>query len=428
MMGHGFAGSGAIMRGFAYTLAHAGFVVGVWDFDGHGANPNAFQDRPLLENADQALREILSLGLGDPNRVAILGHSMGSGVALDFGLRDPDVDATIAVSPVPRPVTPGLPRNLLLMAGELEPPFLQRARTLLEEAGGSAGDPEDGSARALRVIPGVEHISILFSPNAHQVAREWLEATFGAQPGARDYVDRRVGWYGLGVVGALTINGALAMLFGKPQGKRPRDPSRRRRFGALLVGSLGATFTLAFAGWVGFDLRSLGGMQVGGYLLLWFGLAGVFNLALARVKPPRPGPRDFVISLVVFAALWLGVGLLGQTVWLPWILIPRRLILWPVATALLLPWFFALGDAMVSSSRAGSLGWWFAHATALTLSLLLGTWLDPEMGFMILILPVMPIILALTALGASPYSRTWPYALGGSMFTGWLLLAVFPLS
>ena len=43
---------------------------------------------------------------------------------------------------------------------------------------------------------------------------------------------------------------------------------------------MGATLVLWLAGEAGLPLRSLLGLQVGGYLLLWFGLAGVLSMAL----------------------------------------------------------------------------------------------------------------------------------------------------
>jgi predicted dienelactone hydrolase len=33
LIGHGLAGSGQLMRGFALTLAHAGYVTAIWDFN-----------------------------------------------------------------------------------------------------------------------------------------------------------------------------------------------------------------------------------------------------------------------------------------------------------------------------------------------------------------------------------------------------------
>jgi len=101
LVGHGFAGSGTIMRGFGYTLAHAGYVVALWDFDGHASNPNPMPtdalDGGLIANAELTLAQAQRLGIADTRRVAILGHSMGSGVALAFGLAHPDTAATIAV-------------------------------------------------------------------------------------------------------------------------------------------------------------------------------------------------------------------------------------------------------------------------------------------------------------------------------------------
>ena len=35
------------------------------------------------------------------------------------------------------------------------------------------------AGRKLVVIPGVEHVSILFKPQSHQAARQWLDAAFG---------------------------------------------------------------------------------------------------------------------------------------------------------------------------------------------------------------------------------------------------------
>jgi dienelactone hydrolase len=249
LIAHGLAGSTAIMRGFALTLAHAGYTAVLWDFEGHGTNPEPLSsstERGSLQGtAESALAEALARGYGDPERVAILGHSMGSGVALAFGIDHPDSLATIAVSPTGQGVTPELPRNLLLMAGALEGRFVQNAEKLLEEAGRPGGDHATGTARELIVVPGVEHISILFSPTAHAAARDWLEVTFGAQPGAQDYTDRRILWYGLGAVGALLLGAGLAPLVADPEAASA-GPRRSvwRRLAALAGGAVGATLIL----------------------------------------------------------------------------------------------------------------------------------------------------------------------------------------
>ena len=432
LVGHGFAGSDVLMRGFALTLAHAGYTVVLWDFDGHGANPDTMPSGTgrdaLLANAEAALSEAVEKGYGDPDRVAILGHSMGSGVALVFGQQYPGTAATIAVSPVGQSVTPELPRNLLLMAGSLEAPFLRNAEARLAEAGGPGGDPEAGTARKLVTIPGVEHVSILFSPAAHSAARDWLDATFGAQPGAAPYTDRRMIWYGLGVVGALLIGAALAPLVASPaEGRGPARPFWWR-LGALASGALGATLALWLVGALGLELGGLLGVQVGGYLVIWFGVAGLLACLLLWTRPPRMSRHDVLGGLLAFAVLWLGVGLLAQLVWLPWLLIPRRLVLWPLGTLLLLPWFLAAGETVQGARLTRRTGWWLAHSAVLTGALFLALRLNPELSFLILILPLFPVILGLHALAAAPQRERWPFALSGALFVSWLLLTVFPLS
>jgi pimeloyl-ACP methyl ester carboxylesterase len=419
------------MRGFALTLAHAGYAVVMWDFDGHGQNPrplaSSTQGDALISTAQVALAQARMHGLGEPGHLAILGHSMGSGVALVFGQQHPETAATIAVSPVGQPVTPELPRNLLLLAGALEAQFVGNAEQLLAEAGGPGEDPAAGGARKLLVIPGVEHVSILFSPAAHAAARDWLNAVFGPQPGASDYTDRRLLWYGVGLLGTLLAAAALASLVAD---RSPAGASHRPHWWglvALAAGALGATLLLWLLGLAGLGLRSLFGLLVGGYLLIWFGLAGALALLLLRNWPSLPSRRGLFAGLLTFAALWLGVGLLGQLIWLPWLLIPRRLLLWPLGALLLLPWFLAAGESVQGAGPAGRIGWWLAHSAVLVGAFLLALSLNPELGFLVLILPLFPIILGLHMLAAAPYRERWPFALSGALFTSWLLLAVFPI-
>jgi pimeloyl-ACP methyl ester carboxylesterase len=431
LIAHGLAGSTVIMRGFGLTLAHAGYTAVLWDFDGHGANPRPVEssdsENPLLSSTEAALAEATVRGYGETGRVAILGHSMGTGAALVFGQEYPDTAATIAVSPVGVTVTPDLPRNLLLMAGALEPRFVRNAKERLIEAGGPGGSPQAGTARELLVIPGVEHISILFSPAAHAAARAWLDATFGAQPGAVDYADRRVLWYGLGVVGAILLGAGLAPLVAIPTSQSSAPRPVWWRLAALAGGGLGATLILWLVGLAGLDLRSLLGMNVGGYLLIWFGLSGLLAQALLWLGPGVPSRRALLGGLMAFAVLWLGVGLLAQWVWLPWLLIPSRLVLWPLGALLLLPWFLAAGQTVRTARLGGRLGWWLAHSMVLLGTLYLALTLSPELGFLFLLLPLFPAVLGLHALAAAPHRGQWPFALSGALFVSWLLLAVFPL-
>jgi pimeloyl-ACP methyl ester carboxylesterase len=431
LIAHGFAGSTVIMRGFALTLAHAGYDVVLWDFGGHGVNPQPLASstggNTLLVGVEAALAEAQARGLGASGQIAIVGHSMGSGVALAFGQQHPETAATIAVSPTGQTVTPNLPRNLLLMAGSLEGRFVRSAKERLAEAGGTGGDATAGTARKLVVVPNIEHISILFSPTAHDAARQWLDATFGSQPGAADYTDRRVLWYGLGLLGTILAAIGLAPLVARSQPQSPPVRPFWWRLAALFGGGLGATLILWLLGKAGLELRNLFGLLVGGYLFVWFAVAGVLTLLLLWTRPSRPTARGLLGGLLAFAALWLGMGLLGQLVWLPWLLIPRRLVLWPLGAVLLFPWFLAAGEVVRNANLTGRLGWWLGYSAVLAGSMLLALSLSPELGFLFLILPLFPIILLIHALITAPYRASWPFALSGALFTSWLLLAVFPI-
>jgi dienelactone hydrolase len=431
LVAHGFAGSGTVMRGFAYTFAHAGYVVALWDFDGHGSNLNPMPantlNGSLLPNAEAALSEAQRLGLVDNRRLAILGHSMGSGVALTFGQQHPETAATIAISPVGTSVTPALPHNLLLMAGSLEPGFAGSAEKRLEEAGGAGGDPAKGTGRKLVIIPNVEHISILISTKAHATALEWLNATFGVQPGAVPYTDRRFVWFGIGIIGTLL---ASATLIPRPSiTVRAREVMRPLwwRCLALVGGALIATLVLWAAGLAGLKLSSLLGLRVGGYLIFWFALAGLAGLLLLRGRLWRPSRGEIWSGLLIFAALWLGVGLLGGLVWLPWLLIPKRLVLWPLGSLAVLPWCLVLGEISHRASGWGRLGWWLFYSVLMYAALTLAIHLTPELGFLTLILPVFPIILFFQAIPNLPQKGAWSFALSGALFVSWMLLAVFPL-
>ena len=431
LIAHGLAGSSVIMRGFAFTLAHAGYTTVSWDFQGHGANPNPLisssHSNDLLQDAESVLAAAEATGLVDSMRLAILGHSMGSGVALSYGVTNPDTAATIAVSPVDRTVTPTLPQNLLLMAGSLEPQFVSTAEQLLALAGGQGGELSAGTARKLDIIPDVEHISILFSPKAHQTARLWLDGTFGSQPGASNYVDRRIFWFVLGILGVILFtNASLNMI---PSGSKKKITIKPLwlRMIAILAGGISATIFLWLISLGGLRENQLLGLLVGGFLIFWFGIAGVTSLLLLRPQIYKPSRTELIKSIFAFSALWLGVGLLGHFVWLPWLLIPTRLWLWIPGSIVLLPWYFAVGSATAESKPVGLLGWWLFQVISILVSLFLAIRLTADIGFLILILPLVPVIIGIHMLVISSKHGVWAYALSGAMFTSWLILAVFPL-
>ncbi|MCM1983504.1 alpha/beta hydrolase [Lyngbya confervoides] len=279
IVAHGFAGSKQLMLGYGYVLARAGYGVILGDFNGHGANPAPF-DRDTLPQMLETARQVLLLQPEvDPSRLALLGHSMGSGLAMNQALAHPDrYQATVAISPTGAALTPQLPRNLQLQAGSGEGPFVRNAQRLLQQAGGENLNLKEGLGRELVVVPRVEHISILFSDRSHQAALNWLDRTFAILPesdqppeGDRSYRDRRMVWYGLHLLGWILALESLSPAIAPSLEGRPR-PSRRPWIGLILSPFLAAAglWALSFV----ISLPDLGGIQVGGALGLWFLIAG----------------------------------------------------------------------------------------------------------------------------------------------------------
>lgn len=424
LIAHGYAGSKQLMLGYAHVLAKAGYGVMLWDFNGHGANPNPLQRFDLQQNLNVALSALLEQPEIDRTRLALLGHSMGSGIVMSAAIEQPErFAATIAVSPTGAKVSPQAPRNLQLQAGSWEGSFIANAQRLLATAGGNNSDFALGTARELVVVPNVEHITILFSDRSHQAALSWLNNTFN-QSNA-NYSDRRMAWYGLHLVSWLLLIGAIAPIASWDKSYLKKVHPARRWVGlaiAPIIGTIGLTVLNR-----SIELESLAGVQVGGAVGLWFLFAGsTWLTVLARF--PRLTLRSLGLGLGLFVLLWIAFGAMAQVVWLQWWLIPNRFKLWlPLAVACL-PWFLASGIAQHRTSRGERFGWWFAQSAILIGGFLLTLNYLPQLGFMFLLLPLFPPLIAVLSLVVALIDRAWVSALASALLFGWILAAGFPLS
>lgn len=431
LVAHGFAGSKQLMLGYGHVLAHAGYGVMLWDFDGHGANGTRLQRYELQQNLDVALQALLEQPEIDSDRLAVLGHSMGSGIAMTAAIQQPDrYRATVAVSPTGASVTPQAPRNLQLQAGSGEGRFVGNAEQLLTQAGGANTNLATGQGRELVVIPGVEHITILFSDGSHQAARQWLDATFGRLNDSQ-YRDRRIGWYGLHLLGWFV--GLTAISYSAPRtlaallGESAIDKAAPlRRWLGLILSPLTAIAGLVLLN-PSVSLQDLGGVQVGGAVGLWFLIAGLTWLVILG-HLPRPTLGTAIGGIALFAILWIAFGAMAQVVWLQWWLIPIRLRVWlPIALACF-PWFLAAGTVQQNISGGKRVLWWLAQSGVLIGGFLLTLNFLPQLGFMFLLLPLFPPLIGILSLVAGLLNRAWVYAIGSALFFGWLLAAGFPLS
>ena len=421
LVAHGFAGSKQLMLGYAYVLAHAGYAVMLWDFGGHGANATPLESISRPYNVDIAYSALQSQPEVDPSRLALLGHSMGSGSVMSAGIRNPErFAATVAISPTGAAVTQQLPHNLQLQAGSWEGFFVANAQRLLAAAGGESQNLAAGRGRSLVVIPKAEHITILFRDASHQAALRWFDATFGVQT-TSSYVDRRMAWYGLHLLGWLIMLSAVA----SPSTASTSNVHWFKSWGGLLLAPLVASGVLTLISSRS-DLQSLGGLLVGGAVGIWFFVAGTVWLGIL-FSLPRPTVRAVGLGVALFVLLWVAFGAMAQVVWLQWWLIPMRLRLWFLLSLAFFPWFLASGVAQQGVGFGKRVAWWLGQSTALVGGFLLTLQFLPQLSFIFLLIPLFPILMALFSYAAAMVNQVWSYAIGCALFFGWAIAAAFPL-
>lgn len=427
VVAHGFSGSKQLMLGYGLTFARAGYAVMLLDFSGHGANP-----KPLGENGAGLQADLLAASQMlimqpevNPAKLALLGHSMGSGAVMSAGIEFPErYQAVIAISPTGAEVTPSLPPNLMLQAGSLEPRFVENAQELLLNAGGMNADFAGGVARTFTEIKNVEHITILFNPTSHKLALEWLNQTYGLDnlyPG----VDWRMAWYGMHLIGWLSLALALAPLVPAfPQTIREYALKREPWTGIIMAPFIATGVTWPINHFI--DLSDLLGIQVAGTLGIWL---LVFGLVWLLIGFHMLGfkPASFARGALLFALLWIAFGLLAQFTWLQWFLAPRRMVLWLLLGVLCLPWKLAAGHIQFRAKGWQRLVWWLAQSIFLTGGLVAAAYLIPGMFFLLLIAPAVPLVLVVEGVAAEVFDDPWGFGLGAAFFFGWLIAALFPL-
>ncbi|MEY6431871.1 alpha/beta fold hydrolase [Thioalkalicoccus limnaeus] len=296
LIAHGFAGSQQLMQSFAITLARNGYLAVTLDLPGHGRHSEPLQGGIAdPERRSETLREALVPAIawaralpGGDGRVALLGHSMATDVLVRLAKVDPDIAATVAVSPFSDQVTAERPRNLLVIYGATEPKHLHEVgeRILARTTGGPVelgrlyGEFGDGTARRLVHAAGVEHTGVLFSGESLDAARDWLDRVFErAGPGD---ITPRASWLGLLFLGILLLARPLSELLPRVA-PAPRGGARPwRRLWPVVV--LPAVLTPLLLWPVPSGYLPI---LLGDYLALHFGLYGLLTVLLLWWTHPR---------------------------------------------------------------------------------------------------------------------------------------------
>jgi Serine aminopeptidase, S33 len=313
IIAHGFAGSRQLMEAFALTLAQAGYVAVSFDFEGHGRNPTPMSgDITRVDGTTRLLeREIgrvTDAVLALPNvdgRVALLGHSMASDIIVRRALEDPRIAATVTISMFSEAVNKTEPRNLLMITGAwerfLRAEALRNAR-LADPAANedeTIGNPAGNTGRRAAVAPGVEHVSVLYSPTALREARSWLDAVFGRTSSGP--VVAIGGWIAMLMAGIVILAWPLARLL--PPGERLAPTLRLKTFLiAVLVPAVVTPLVLSRI-----NTRFLP-VLVADYLAVHLFVYGALSLGLLIWKGVRIGQ---VAWLSAFALAAYGIVVFG---------------------------------------------------------------------------------------------------------------------
>ncbi len=459
VVGHGFSGNRQLMYGFGYALARNGYVAALLDFAGHGLSndrlPDGFNEaqyRKLAANLDVALRFVRARPEVDPLRVGLLGHSMGATAVTRYAVEHTDVPLTVAVSlgafGGSLPPDPARPRNLLVLVGALEFEGFRRGSTNAlrvawadSVAGQTYGEFAAGTARRLVVVPGVEHITVLFSSLAHGEVVRWLDHAFGVARMGEPLADERMGWvlawYLAASVGFFPVSRALHGRMGAPSAPSPTLNAGR----ALLVMTVAVAFA-ALALWSELIPYRWMPLTVGNYVGAFFAVVGASLIAFVALAqrgrhiqaPPLMLPslsaRHTLAALLTSAYVVLTFGLMAHLTWSSFALVDARLwvffVLW--ASCFLL----FLGDELLTQGApARRLALWTATKLILLTGLVIAVLVLGAPAFLLLLIPVMVVLFVWHGVYAHRlYQLTHsplPSALMNASLFAWVIAATFAL-
>jgi pimeloyl-ACP methyl ester carboxylesterase len=448
VIAHGFAGSQQLMQPFAVTMARNGYVAVTFDFQGHGRNPVPLTGNVTkAEGATRALVEqtgrIIAFArpLGD-RRLAVLGHSMASDIAIRTAQAAPDIAATIAVSAFSPVVTATSPRNLLLIVGDWEGFLKTEALRLTAQVSApeaarkdvTYGDFAAGTARRATFSPHVEHVGVLYSQHSMAEALAWVDGAFGITRTAAAYHDARGLWIMLLlasiVVLARPLSRFLPAVSPVPLGA---GLGWRQIWPVLLLPALLTPIILRFL-----PTHFLP-VIVGDYLAVHFALYGLLSaLGIRWVSASRASDAVgaslvkplIAATVLAIACTLIGLGVTIDTFVTSFAPTPNRV---PLIGALLVGTLcYFLANEWLTRGMGAARGSYAVSQMAFVASLALAIVLDfNRLFFLIIIVPVIiPFFLVYGLLSQWCYGRTQhPFVAGvaNAVSFAWAIGVTFPM-
>jgi dienelactone hydrolase len=448
---HGYSADRAVMSTLARRLAQNGIAVVAIDFAGHGINRNPFPagdtDETLVNETRAAVDYAHSLPLVDSSRIIVIGHSMGAGTALDFAQHENSIIGAVMISGGFDLYGPQRPRNSLFIYAEHDPEFIRTlARAIASRLAGTDqiqlnkiyGDLKAGTAVEAIQVPGVNHISIVFSDAAAGEILSWCDSLFGVTPPAAPALrDPRLRTQ------FIVFVCFVVLLFPLGYGLGVLAPLRdqRQTVGAggwlALVGlaiALAAALPLVST----FVPAHFLAIDTGDVLISWLSIAGlaimgtlVLTGSLGEFKLNEDLGRTLLIVLLGFAIIY-AMQVPREVILHNLALTPERLIAFILAALLLAPFFLGF-EILVRRGRA-----WMSPVLGITGRAIIVTVLIVGLAAHILplvvglLLPVLVIYLVEFEIIASAiYLRSGNLAVAAlieSAWLAWAIAAIMPIT
>jgi dienelactone hydrolase len=441
VMAHGYSADRALMSGLARSFTEAGYAVLSFDFRGHGGNTHRFQG-DLRDDFAAAVDYAETSPYVDGDNIAVLGHSMAAGAALDFATLDARPKAVIPLSGTGIVNDGVVPANTLFIVASGDP--------------GIIGDQQDELAAQLRdrggnveqvEVGGSDHVTVLRKDKTVASVTTFLDPILGVERAAGDTPgvdDPRMKTAGLYLLVALALIAMLGSLVGRvaPAGPAADQPGPYLSGVALVGGALLVTMpVLAQGQW---DLLPLG---AGEPIVMHLGLAGALLWALRALarRGVVTGPVGRWLDsdrpwLSLRTGGWTGLAAAGVVVamLLPlgpvfhrMVPTPQRALYWVVMAAVALPFFAAFHALIRRGTGAMTVVSGVIGRVLLLVLLVLGVAIGVLPFVILLVLPLLIlqyIVLELFAATCYLASRNITVvALVDAIIVGWLTVTFTPV-
>jgi pimeloyl-ACP methyl ester carboxylesterase len=445
---HGLSANRVVMKTLGERLTGAGLRVYVLDLPGHGNSTDFYSFGRAETCATLTVEALVNRAEIYPDRMILVGHSMGGAVAVRMADRFP-VAATIALSPAPMVLPRRMPSNLLVLSAQFELPILKTTALSLEQAAG--GDREASAdfaeRRAFKLIrvPHSTHSSLIFDPSVAAVVTQWAGRSLPkdslSPAGAAG--SSALGGLALGFIGLLLLFPAAADLLVRVLhtggAQTPKLPTRAGAGAILLRWAVAALFGVAIL----YYARPLWflHLEAGDYLASLLLIAAIVALALDS-KPAKAAlhfeQQSLLMGILLGLATILVIGAwlnwqLTDDVWLNWPRWLRFAALFPVCWLYSLAEEATLGPPRDGPERVARFSLFLAMRFELWLACMLALFAFGKGEILLLLLVVYLAAFSVAQrLGGDSVHRRTGSATAAATFDAilacWFIAAVFPLA